>query len=447
MTHECQRPLPASLPAERATLGAILLEREAIVVIAPDLDADDFVLEKHAAIYRASLACYQRRIPPDLVNVADELRRGDLLEAVGGLSALAELVNDVPSAVHVEYYAGIVARTAVLRRLIEAGGAIAALGYGDGEEIDSILERAEQVLTTIRPRRTRRVLQPLAALMDDYLRLVRQAELGLAGLATGYADLDALLGGLLPGQLIILGGRPGQGKTALALSMAYRLISAGFAVDYLSLEMSREELIGRLIGYHCGIGSDRQFSGTLSDSERTNMLRAAGVIAELPLRIDDSEGGALTALVRSVRQACIERMPDLVIVDYLQLIGADSRERNRTQVVDAISRGLKALARELRRPILALAALSRAVEGRVSKIPTLADLRESGSIEADADKVLFVYRAEVYGQAGNRAGIIEVHIAKHRNGPLGVVPLQFNKDLAYVQDLEQRYVPQGYVAG
>jgi replicative DNA helicase len=441
-----ERPLPADINAERATLGSILLERDAIIVVSTWLVPEYFYLEKHAWIYEAMLSCYHRRVPPDISTVADELRRNERLELVGGILYLGELSAEVPTAVHVEYYARIVERTALLRRLIEAGGKIAALGYDEREETEVTLDKAEAELFAVSQRRAMQDFVHVRQVIDIYYEQITSSEETrgeMVGLPSGYTDLDRLTGGLQRSDLLILAARPSVGKTAFALSMAYNVaVKAARTVALFSLEMSREQLVQRLIAMHTGIDTQRLRTGNIARHLQT-LIEAMGVLSEASLYIDDTPALSIMEVRSRARRLRAQVGVDLLIVDYLQLMQA-RRSDNRVQEVSEISRGLKALARELDVPVIALSQLSRAVEGRVSHVPMLSDLRESGSIEQDADIVMFIYREELYDKETDKKGIAEIHLAKHRNGPLGVVPLRFENNTTSFQNLARYSVPEGF---
>jgi replicative DNA helicase len=452
------RSLPADLNAERATLGAILLDRDAIIALAPWLPADSFYLEKHGWIYEAMLRCYQQRIPPDLTTVADDLRRHPVdvrgatgpmnrLEAVGGLSYLAELSVEVPTAVHVEYYGRIVERTAILRRLIEVGGQISALGYDEREDLDVTLGKAEAALFAIAQRRRNRTLRPILEVGTAYWQTVQAAVEGnlLGGVPTGYLDLDDLLGGLHPSDLVILAARPGVGKSALALNLLYNMAFAGRRIALFSLEMSEDQMYERLMAMHTGISTDvLRRKKDLSTAHLSAIADATGVITSQIIWIDDTAAIDVLEAQSKARQLHAQEPLDVIVVDYLQRMSVPAERDNRVQTVGKIVRTLKSMARELHVPVVALSQLTRAVEGRTNHIPTLADLRETGEIEQEADVVLMLYREELYDKETEKQGITEVHIAKHRHGPLGVVRLRFDARTTRFQNLERHRTLVGY---
>jgi replicative DNA helicase len=418
--------LPHDLTAERSVLGAILLEREAILAISDQLRAEDFYLERHALVYAAMLACLAQRVPPDLATVASALRRQEQLELVGGLTFLGELAAEVPTAVHVEYYAQTVAHAATLRRLIEAGGKITAMGYDERGELEITLDRAEQTLFAVSQRQRGADFVPLSAVVQQFFD-ASQADVEERVAPTGLLDLDRRLnGGLRPGQLALLAARPGLGKSGLALSIAYHLgVRQRRSVGVVSLEMGRAELLQRLVAMHTGVDT-RLVEGLTRRGDRA-MIDALGAIAEAPIAIEDSAMLTVMDVRAKARRLAALRPLELLIVDYLQLLIGDTPSRSRVDEVSRISRQLKLLARELGCPILALSQLSRAVEQRQSKVPQLSDLRDSGSLEQDADIVLFISREEAEG-GGPVAGpeVAEIHVAKQRSGPLGVVGVHFD---------------------
>ncbi|MEN9935866.1 MAG: hypothetical protein RLZZ387_2445 [Chloroflexota bacterium] len=419
--------LPHDLAAEQAVLGSVLLNRDAIVAIAPWLRPDHFFAARHAQVYQAMLDLYHRRTPPDTRTVADELRRHSILETVGGVVYLSQLVDQVPTSYHVEHYARTVERTGVLRQVIRAGSQIAALGFEEAGELEDTLGRAEALVQDIGQQRATRDFVPLGQVFDtlyEQIQAMQERRGEVAGVPTGFRELDVLLGGLQKSDLLVLAGRPGMGKTACALSIAYQIAESGRSVGVFSLEMSREQLAQRLLAMETGIDTHRLRSTQLRDHELERVLSAMGRLATLPVHIEDTAGLTLAELRSKAKRLQAWQGLDVLVIDYLQLIRG--RAADRVQEVSEVARGLKHLAKDLNVPVIALSQLSRAVEQRGSKVPQLSDLRESGEIEQAADIVMFLYRAEVYEAETATPGIAELHVAKHRNGPLGVVPLRFD---------------------
>jgi replicative DNA helicase len=435
-----EHTVPYNIEAERSVLGAILIHRDAIISVASWLRAEDFYREAHDWIYEAQMTCYNRREPPDLVTVTAELERRDRLDAVGGMAYLTSLVDAVPTAVHIEYYGRIVERCAVLRRLITAGGQIAAVGYEAPEEVDEALSRAEELVFAISQRRVTRDFVPIQQVTSDYfdrLSRLRASHSSVIGVPSGFRDLDELLGGFQRSDLIILAARPSAGKTALALSIAYNAaLQYGVSVGIFSLEMSREQLVQRFLAMDTGIDAQRLRRGLLNDEEFQRVSEAMGGLAEAPIFIDDTPGITVSELRSKARRLHAEEGVEMIIVDYLQLMQG-RRAENRVQEISHISRSLKGVARELDIPVLTLSQLSRAVEHRSPHIPVLADLRESGSIEQDADVVMFIYREEMYDPETDRQNIADIIVSKHRNGPIGKAFLRFFKETTRFESLER----------
>ncbi|NJK80217.1 MAG: replicative DNA helicase, partial [Chloroflexaceae bacterium] len=360
-----ERNVPFDVQAERAALGSILLERDAIVAVSPWLMAEYFYLQKHVWMYEAMLACYNRRVPPDISTVADELRRRERLDLVGGIVYLSELTADVPTAVHVEYYGRIVERTAIFRRLIEAGGKITAIGYNEQDDIEVALDKAEAELFAVSQRRTTQDFVHISSVIDSYFEQVSELNErrgDVVGVSTGYYDMDKLTGGLQRSDLIILAARPSMGKTSFALSMAYHIgVRVHQTVAIFSLEMSREQLVQRLLAMHTGIDTQRLRTGNI-DRDLHLVMEGMGVLSSAPIYIEDTPSLSIMEVRSRARRLRAQVGIDLVVVDYLQLMQA-RRSDNRVQEVGEISRGLKALARELDVPVLALSQLSRSVGG------------------------------------------------------------------------------------
>ena len=425
---------PQNIEAEQSVLGSLLIDPDAVSRIGAMLKAHDFYRESHRAIYDAVLNLHEHNEVVDFITVSDELSRRGELEEAGGASYLTYLINAVPTSIHAEFYSHIVERTATLRRLIEAATQISSLAYEEAEDVDDVLDRAEQVLFGVSQRRLARDLIPIDQWVGDYferMEYLSQHQGEPVGVPTGFADLDKLLGGFQRSDLLILAGRPGMGKTSLALSIALNTAKKYHQkIAIFSLEMSGEQLVQRFVSAETGIDSQRLRLGMIQDHEWPKFMQATGLLSDLDVYIDDTPAVSILEMRTKARRLASEHGLDFVVVDYLQLMRGSTRIENRVQEVSDISRGLKSLARELNVPVLALSQLSRAVESRQDKRPILSDLRESGSIEQDADIVMFVYRDELYNETTDMQNIAELSIAKHRNGPTGRVHLYFRKELA-----------------
>ncbi len=434
-----ERLPPHNLEAEQSVLGSLLIDRDAIIKVASFVKPEDFYQPGNGAIYRAILDLYNRREPTDFITLSDELTRREKLDQVGGVAYLTALLNAVPTAVHVEYYGRIVERTATLRRLIDAGTEIVGIGYRDGVETEDALDAAERAIFEVSQKRQTKDFVSIAEVLDkffDQIDYLQQHRGDVVGVPTGYADMDQLTGGLQRSDLIILAARPSMGKTSLALGMAYgSAVSHGKTVGIFSLEMSAEQLVQRLLSMETGVDSHRLRLGQIDDGEWDRISRAFGRLAEAKIYIDDQAGAGVMDVRSKARRLQAEHGLDLVVVDYLQLMSG-RRSENRVQEISEISRGLKGLARELNVPVIALSQLSRAVESRADHRPMLSDLRESGSIEQDADIVMFIYREEKYEEDTEKKGIAEIIVAKHRNGPVGSINLRFFDRTARFADLE-----------
>ena len=442
-----ERLPPQNVEAEQSVLGSLLIDRDAVIKIAPFLRPEDFYREVHGQIYGAVLDLHERREPADLVTLSDELERRGKLEAVGGAAYLTSLINSVPTSIHVEHYAHIVERTAVLRRLIEAAGKIAALAYEEAEEVDVVIDRAEQILFEISQKRTTRGLTPIKRILTDYydrIEYLHQHKDEMVGLPTGFIDLDRLLGGLQRSDLIIVAGRPGMGKSSLGMTMAHHAaMKHNAVVAFFSLEMSGEQVVQRLIAGETGISSQRLRIGDIRDIEWDKFVKAGGALAEAAIFVDDSSSPSPMEIRTKCRRLAAEYGLDLVIVDYLQLMWSGTRSENRVQEISYISRALKGLARELNVPVVAMSQLSRAVEARQDKRPILSDLRDSGSIEQDADVVLFIYRPDL-DEDTEKKNVAEILVSKHRNGPTGQISLRFMAEETRFVDLDTYHEDLGY---
>ncbi len=439
---------PHNIEAEEAVLGALLIDPDAIIRVATFLRPKDFFLQRNGWIYEAILNLHSRREPTDLITLTDELERQNQLAEIGGPAYLTDLINATPTSIHVEYYAKIVERTAILRRLIDGATQIAQLAYEDTEEVAEIIDRAESIVFGVTERRSERDLRPIRHAIDRYYDLIEyrsQHQGELMGIPTGLKDLDRLLGGLQRSDLVILAGRPGMGKTSLALSMALQASRKwNKRIAIFSLEMSDEQLVQRLLSAETGIDSQRLRLGQIRDEEWPVFIQATSLLADTSMFLDDTPAISAMELRTKARRLEAEHGLDMLIVDYMQLMRGDVRSENRQQEISYISRSLKELARELNIPVVALSQLSRAVESRHDKRPMLSDLRESGSIEQDADVVMFVYRDEIYNPDTEFPNLAEVIVAKHRSGPTGMFSVYFKKTLAQFVDLEVRKEPLEY---
>ena len=439
---------PHNVEAEEAVLGSLLIDPDAIIRVSTFLQPDAFFLQRHSWIYDTILTLHSRREPTDLVTLTDELERRNQLGDIGGPAYLTDLINATPTSIHVEYYANIVDRTATLRRLIDAATKIAQLAYDDTEDVAEVIDRAESIIFGVSERRTNRALKPVRQVIDRYYDLVEyrsQHQGELMGIPTGLKDLDKLLGGLQRSDLLIVAGRPGMGKTSLGMSIALQAARRwDKRVAIFSLEMSDEQLVQRLLSAETGINSQRLRLGQIHDDEWPVFIQATSLLSDTAIFIDDTPAISVMELRTKARRLEAEHGLDLIIVDYMQLMRGDTRNENRQQEISFISRSLKELARELNVPVMALSQLSRAVESRHDKRPMLSDLRESGSIEQDADVVMFVYRDEVYNPDTEFPNIAEIIVAKHRSGPTGMFSVYFKKSLAQFVDLEVRTQPLDY---
>ena len=435
---------PQNIDAERSILGAVLLDKDAMIKISDIVTPEDFYEDRHGIIFQAMLYLFEKRRPVDIVTLSEILEAEDKIKVVGGSSYLAELVNSTPSAANIVYYAQIVRDKGTLRNLIQAADGITQLGYNEEQEISDTLDQAEQSLFSVSQKTLKNKFVPIKdALADAFDRIDaihKDKDKGaLRGVPSGFKDLDQQTAGFQKSDLIILAARPSMGKTSFALNLAENAaIESKVPVAIFSLEMSKEQLIERLLSSQAGVDSWKLRTGNLSDDDFPKIGYAMGVLNDAPIFIDDSVAGNIMEIRAKARRLQMEYGLGLVIIDYLQLMSGRSRsaDSNRVQEISEISRGLKSLARELNVPIIALSQLSRAVEHRDDKRPQLSDLRESGSIEQDADIVMFLYRDEYYHPDTDRRGITEILIRKHRNGPIGNTQVFFNPAQMRFADLE-----------
>jgi replicative DNA helicase len=443
---------PHDVEAEKAVLGSLLIDSEGIFKVATFLRPEDFFTPENQWVYDACFSLYQRNEGINQITVAHELAQKGRLEEAGGAAYLSHLVSMVPTSLHVEHFAQIVSRSAVMRRLISAGSQITALGYEADTEVDATLSRAEDVLFKVRQRQSRQDFVPIRQVLGQYFEEAGPAqprEEAIPHVLTYFTALDDFLGGLQRSDLIVLAARPSVGKTSLALNIVRNAaINQKACVALFSLEMSRQAVVQRLLASEANVDSRSVRLGLYTEEQERRIMEASGILSEALVYIDDSPQLRVVEMRGKAQRLYRERTVDLVIVDYLQLIQGGSRSDSRVQEVSEITRSLKALAREMDAPVLAISQLSRAVEWRASHKPQLSDLRESGSIEQDADVVIFIYRDELYISEDEwkkahdieaepyPRGIADLIIAKHRNGPTGEVKLRFISRTAKFEDLE-----------
>lgn len=440
---------PQHIEAEQSVLGALMIDKDAIIKISDGLRADDFYKPEHLKIYGAILDLFEKHQPIDLLSVTTRLKERDDYQSIGGSSYLIELVNGVPSASHVAHYAKIVREKRVLRDLIGASAEITELAFQPDDDVERLVDMAERrILAIAQKSLPRKFIAVPDELQGAYERIEKMhaREHTLRGVATGFEKLDEILSGLQPSDLIVLGSRPSLGKTSLALDIArHAAVAHGKIVGIFSLEMSKEQVIDRVIATEARVPLWRLRSGRITDDSSFTLIQAAlDRLSRASIYIDDTPSPNILQMRAMARRLQAERGLDLVIVDYLQLVTPrEGREMNMVQQITEISHGLKSLARELNVPVLALSQLSRAVDQRDVKIPRLSDLRESGSIEQDADVVLFIYRKDRdrEGAPPEEQNISDIIIAKHRNGALGTVRLVFNQELVSFMNPDTTHGP------
>ncbi len=435
---------PQNLDAEKSLLGAVLIDEETLADISEHVTEKDFYEKRHSTIYNAMMSLYEKHKPVDLLTLTDELKRKKELDIIGGSAYLTDLTNYVPTSAHAEAYAELVAQKAIRRRLIKASSEISELGYNEETTTQELLEKAEAELFSVSDQSLKQDIVSIESILTesfDRMEELHRNKGALRGVRTGYRDLDTMTAGLQRSDLIILASRPAMGKTTLVTNLAYNIATASKQpVLFFSLEMSKEQLVDRMLADASGVDAWNIRTGNLSDDDFSKLSEAMGELAEAQIFIDDTPGLSVLEMRTKARRANHEQPLGLVIVDYLQLMQGNGRDNgNRVQEVGEISRGLKLIARELNVPVIALSQLSRSVESRSPQIPQLADLRESGSIEQDADIVMFIYREAYYNPETERENITDLIIAKHRNGPTGKIELYFHPERLRFTSLDRQH--------
>ncbi|PKL36530.1 replicative DNA helicase [Candidatus Peregrinibacteria bacterium HGW-Peregrinibacteria-1] len=443
---------PNSIEAEKSVLGSLMIDKNAIVKVADFLRGEDFYHDAHRIIYQSILDLYDKRVPLDIVTLSNLLGDRGELQSIGGAVYLTTLAGEVPTATHIFQYASIVKEKSVLRRLISAGDMIKGLGYQEADDIEVLLEKAEKSLFAVSQTFVSdRFVHVKEVLNQTYEKISDlhdpEAREKYRGVSTGFKALDNILSGLQPSDLVILAARPSMGKTALGLNMAQNIAKSGKSVGIMSLEMSKEQLVERMFCSLLAVDSWKMRTGKMTDDDFSKIGPVMDEMNSMKIFIDDSLGNSITELKAKARRLKMEQGLDFLMIDYLQLMSGGATTgygSNREREISEISRALKALARDLHIPILALSQLSRAVESRPIKIPQLSDLRESGAIEQDADVVMMLYREDYYDEDTDRKGVTDLYIRKHRNGPIGSVELAFRKEQLTFVDVEHSRRPGDY---
>ncbi|HWQ60124.1 MAG TPA: replicative DNA helicase [Candidatus Fimivivens sp.] len=442
---------PHNLEAEQSVLGALMLDKDAIIKIADIVRPGDFYKGDHNAIYESMLELYEDREPIDVLSLANRLEEKGKIDAIGGSSYLASLVNTVPSASNVAHYAKLVQKKSLLRRLITAASEIVEMGFNEEDDVQKVLDDAEQRLFGVSQKYIKQDFVPIHSILEEAFNRIdelHKSDKHFRGVPTGFTDLDNMLSGLQNSDLIILAARPSTGKTSFALDIARQVgVMSKVPVGIFSLEMSSDQLVDRMISSQSGVDLWRLRTGKLSTEGDGNDFQrigeGIGILSEAPIFIDDTSSANIMEMRTMARRLQAEHKLGLIIIDYLQLMEGRSRSGdNRVQEISEISRGLKQLAKELNVPIIALSQLSRSVESRPDGMPKLSDLRESGSIEQDADIVLFIYREDRVKPDTPNKNIADIIIAKHRNGPVGKVSLYFDDQSASFRNLEKYHGPE-----
>jgi replicative DNA helicase len=432
---------PQNIEAEQSLLGSLLLDKGAVSRVADYIKEDDFYQKKHSVIYQAIIDLFEKSESIDILSVSARLKERKELNNIGGATYLTELANSVPTSSHAQSYAKIIRHKRILRDLISAGQEIQELGTRESEDVESILDKAESTVFKIAQHSVRQTFLPIKTTLEetfDRIEALSKSQGGLRGVPTGFPELDNILSGLQKSDLIILAARPSMGKSAFAFNIATHVArTTKLPVGIFSLEMSRDQVVDRMIANVAGVDMWRLRTGRLGESDYPLIQHSLGVLSEAPVFVDDGASFNILQIRALARRLQAERGLGLIVVDYLQLMDSRNQQASSVQQMTEISRSLKGLAKELNIPVLALSQLSRAVEQRVPQIPRLSDLRESGSIEQDADVVMFIYREDRYRSDTPRKGIADIIIAKHRNGPVGKVELFFDEATVSFRSIEK----------
>jgi len=432
---------PQNISAEQAALGSMLLQEDAIMHTVEILKPEDFYRKSHEIIYRSISELFDKSNGVDLVTLTEELKRKDLLEKIGGVTYLTNLINSVPTAANIEYYVRIIEEKSILRNLINSATKIVSMGYEEKEDARVLMDKAEHLMFDVSQRNLGQTFIPIKEILQDSFEKIENLyhrKEYITGVPSGFTEFDDITTGFQPSELIIIAGRPGMGKTAFCMNIAQNAaISKNTSVAIFSLEMSKSQLVQRMLCSEARVDAHNLRKGGLAESDWPTLSMAAGRLSSAPIFIDDSAGATSLEIKAKARRLKAQHNLGLIIIDYLQLMQNTSRSENRQQEISEISRSLKALARELNVPVIAASQLSRAVEQRNERRPLLSDLRESGAIEQDADLVVFIYREEYYKPKTEKKGIAEIIISKQRNGPTGKVDLAFIKEYAKFENLSR----------
>jgi len=438
---DLSRNPPQNISAEQAAIGSMLLQEDAILHVVELLKPEDFYRKSHEIIFRSIGRLFEKGNGVDLVTLAEELKRKDLLEKIGGVTYLTNLINSVPTAANIEYYVKTIEEKSILRNLINNATKIISMGYEEKEDAKFLLDKAEHLMFEVSQRNLGQAFVPIKEILQDSFEKIEDLyhrDEYITGIPSGFAEFDDITTGFQPSELIIIAGRPGMGKTAFCMNIAQNAaISKNTPVAIFSLEMSKSQLVQRMLCSEARVDAHNLRKGRLAESDWPTLSMAAGRLSSAPIFIDDSAGVTSLEIKAKARRLKAQHNLGLIIIDYMQLMQNSSRAENRQQEISEISRSLKSLARELNVPVIAASQLSRAVEQRNERRPRLSDLRESGAIEQDADLVIFIYREQYYKPKTEKKGLAEIIVSKQRNGPTGTIELTFVKEYAKFENLSR----------